>query len=140
MVRPFGRRSPASGQHVSASGVRTESPSRRRRLVHRSAHQRVAEPEPARHLGAANKIEAQQLINRFQRHHLRDRRGGRGEVGLEWVAGDCRTLQHEAGTVGQQPRLLRQCHRHRGGHLDVGHHRFATCPPTVPTRPARASC
>ena len=58
MVRPLRRRGPAGGEHVSATGVRTESPTRRRRLVDRSPHQRVTEPEPARHLSAPNKIEA----------------------------------------------------------------------------------
>ena len=45
---------------------------------------------------------AQQLIDGFQRHRLRDRRRRSGEVGFERIACHRRTLQHEAGTVGQQ--------------------------------------
>ena len=54
VVRSRGRRRPARGEALRRARVRAEQPAAGRALVHRAAHERVAEAEPPRHVGGAD--------------------------------------------------------------------------------------
>src|SRR6266508_2283855 len=71
----------------------------------------MPEAKPTGHVGLANEVEPQQLVQGLERRSLGGRRGGRRELGFERVAGDRRALEHEAGAVREDGELLSQ----RGG-------------------------
>ena len=141
VVRPRRRRRAALGEDLRAALVRAEQPAAGRALVHRAAHERVAEAEAPRDVGRAHEAEVEQLVERLHRRGVvRAGRGG-GEVGLERVAGDGRAAQHPAGVGGQEPELLGQRGDHRGGHADGLQRRSGVRRPPAPPPPwERASC
>ncbi len=79
----------------------------------------MPEAKAARHLGLTNEVELQQLVQGLERRRLGSRRGGRGELGLERVAGYRCPLQHEACTVRQETELLAQRDSNRGRHVEI---------------------
>ena len=119
MMRTLHRGCAAGGERLGASLVRAQSPTAGRRLVDRPSNERMPEAKAARHLGLANEVELQQLVQRLERRRLGSRRGGRGELGLERVAGYRCPLQHEACTVRQESELLGQRGSNRGRHVEI---------------------
>ena len=111
-------RPPALEQRLGAALVCAEPPAAARRLVHRAAHQGVAEAEATGHVRLAHEIECQQLIERVHRDRAARARGGGGELGVERVARDRRPLEHQQRVIREQPELLRErrCHDRRHVH------------------------
>ena len=95
MVGARGRRGPARRERRRAALVGAQAPAGRGGVVDRAADERMPEAEAARHVGRAEEIEPQQLVDRL--HHLgsRHRGRGRGQLGLERVARHRRSLQRE---------------------------------------------
>ena len=107
----------ARGQRGGTALVRPESPATGRGLIDRPAHERVAEAEAPRHVGVANEVAAQQLVQCVHRRRLgHARRGGR-QLRLEGIARDRRALEDAARAGRQDGQLLRQRRRHRARHL-----------------------
>ena len=98
------RAASASAQRV----VRAEPPAAGRRLVDRAAHERVAEAEAAWHVGGADEVAAQQLVERLHRRGLRD--AGRCGGQLRARTGRRRRRRPRAppAVAGQQRQLLAQ--------------------------------
>ena len=118
MMSTLYRRCAARGERLGASLVRAQSPTAGRRLVERPSNERMPEAKAARHLGLTNEVELQQFVQSLERRRLGSRRGGRGELGLERVAGYRRPLHHEASspTGDRAPRPARQ--QPRAAHRD----------------------
>ena len=80
----------------------------------------MPETKAARHFGAPNEVEQEQLVDRFHGGGLRCCGSCCSQLGLEGVAGHRRSLEHPARIVRQEAELLAE----RGGngrwHLDAG--------------------
>ena len=119
MMRALGGRCTAGGERLGAALVRAQSPTAGRRLVDRPSNERVPEAEAAGHLGLANEVEPQQLVEGLERRRLGDRRGGGRKLGLERVAGHRCPLQRKACAVRQESELLGQRRSNRGRHVEI---------------------
>ena len=64
VVGALGRVGAARRQRLGRPRVGGEPPAAAHRLVHRAAHERVAEDEAARHLGGPDQIEVEQVVER----------------------------------------------------------------------------
>ena len=65
--------------------------------------------KPAGHVGLANEVEPQQLVQCLEREALGGGCGGGRKLGFEWVARYGRPLQHAACVIREQSELLSQC-------------------------------
>ena len=118
VMRPRRRRCAARGEDLRAALVGAQQPAAGRALVHRPAHERMAEAEAPRDVGRAHEAELEQHVERLHgRGVVRAGRRG-GEVGLERVAGDGRAAQHPAGVGGQERELLGDRCDHRARYAD----------------------
>ncbi len=107
-------------ERLGAPLVGPEPPAAGSGLVHRAPDERVSEAEASRHVGGANEIELQELVDCVHRRRLRGRgRGGR-QFGLEWIARHRRSFEHEASAVRQQRELLAQRGGDRWWDLEAG--------------------
>ena len=86
--------------------VCAQSPTTGRRLVHGTADERMPETKAARHFGAPNEVEQEQLVDRFHGGGLRCCGSCCSQLGLEGVAGHRRSLEHPARIVRQKAELL----------------------------------
>ena len=109
----------AGGERLGAPIVSAQSPAAGRRLVDRPPDERMPEAKAARHLGLPNEVELQQLVQGLERRRLGGRRGGRGQLGFERVAGYRRPLQHAPCAVREKRELLGQSGRNRGRHVEI---------------------
>ena len=129
---------------ASASALRSCAPSRQRAgrgLVDGTAHERMPEAEAPRHVGRADEVETQQLVERIERRGVARGRGRRRELGLERVAGHGRALEHAAARRRQQRELLGQRGGDHGGSPSSASATLAAGPRRRPRRSrARASC
>ena len=98
VVGACGRRGAARGRarRPRSCAPRRQPPGAARR---RRSHERVAEAEAARHLGARARGRAQQLVERVERRASSAAAAAAGELGLERVAGDGRALQQRAAPL-----------------------------------------
>ena len=119
MMSALYRRCAARGERLGASLVRAQSPAAGRRLVDRPSNERMPEAKAARHLGLANEVELQQLVQGLERRRLGGRRGGRGQLGLERVAGYRCPLEHQPCAVREESELLGQRGGNRGRHVEI---------------------
>ena len=88
---------PRAAERAPRRGRARPAASRRRRLVDRAAHERMAEAEAARHGGRAHQVAREQRVERVERPRRVDSsRDRRREVGLERLARD-------RGAVEQRP-------------------------------------
>ena len=113
------RRSPHR-ERFRAPLVGPEPPAARGGLVDSAPDERVSEAEASGHVGRANEIELQELVDCVHRRRLRG--GGRGgrQFGLEWIARHRRSLEHEASAVRQQRELFAQRGGDRRWDLEAG--------------------
>ena len=93
------------------------------------------------HVGRAHEIEPQELVDRVHRRGLGHRGRGRRQLGLERIARDRRSFEHEARGVRQQRELLAE----RRGDASTGRRSPAATLVGGRRRPAarssdRASC
>jgi hypothetical protein len=109
----------AGGERREATLVRAQTPAAGRRLVYRSSNQRVPEAEASGHLGLANEVDPQQLVQSLEHRRLGDRSGSGRKLGLERVSGYGCPLQHQACAVRQENELLRQRRGNRGRHVEI---------------------
>ncbi len=82
-------------------------------LVDRAPDERVPEAEASRHVGGANEIELQELVDRVHRRRLGRRGRGRRQLGLERIARHRRSFEHEACRRPTAARALRSARRRR---------------------------
>ena len=80
----------------------------------------MSEAKAAGHVGGANEIELQELVDGVHRRRLRHGGRGRRQFGLEWIARHRRSFEHEASAVGQQRELFAQRGGDRGWDLEAG--------------------
>src|SRR5256885_15741205 len=80
----------------------------------------MPEAEAARHVGDPDEIELQELVDCVHRLNLGHRGSCGRELGLEWIARHCRSVQDTARTFGQQGQLLAQRGGDCGWHLHPG--------------------
>ena len=73
-------------ERFGAALVRAQPPAAWRGLVDRPSHERVPEAKAAGHVGMANEVERQQLVESLHGRCLAYRRRGGRQLGLEWVA------------------------------------------------------
>ena len=99
---------PRAASAVGAALVGAQPPAGRRGVVDRAANERMPETEAPGHVGRAQEIEPQQLVDRRHTVRLGKSGRGRGQLGLEGVAGHSRSFQHEAFRAGQQRELFCQ--------------------------------
>ena len=116
VMGPQGGGRPALGERLGRALVRHEPQPRRARRVHRAAHERMAEAEPARHVARPHEVALDQLVERVEAVGLRDRRGGDREVELERLARDGGRLGEVARRVGQPLQLAGDRRRDGGRH------------------------
>ena len=77
----------------------------------------MPEAEPPRHVGGADDVQPEQLVERVERRRLGRARSRRGELGIERIAGHGRALEQAPRPVGQQRELLGQRRGHGRRHL-----------------------
>jgi hypothetical protein len=75
-------------QRRGAALVGGQPPAAGHPLVDRVAHERVAEPEAPRHVGRADEVAAQQVVERLDRRGVRDARRRGRHLHLERVSRD----------------------------------------------------
>ena len=125
VVGPRGRAGATPLERRGHALVGRQPPGGRRGVVHRAAHQRVAEGEPAavargaHHVGLDEPVERGHRLVRVQRG-----RGGR-EPGIEGIAGDGGALDQRARVRGQHVDLEPHRGHQRGREPAVGHARGA---------------
>ena len=90
---------PPRRERLRAPLVGPKPPAASGRLVHSAPDKRVSEAEASGHVGGANQIELQELVDRVHRRRLRC--GGRGgrQLGLERIARHRRSFEHESSPV-----------------------------------------
>ena len=88
--------------------VRAQPPAARNRLVHGPADERMPEAKAPRNVGVSNEAESKQFVERLHRRRLARLRGGCGQLGLERLARDRGSLEHEARVIREQRELLAQ--------------------------------
>ena len=108
MVGTCGSGGAASCERRGAALVGAQPPAGRRGVVDRAANERMPETEAPGRVGRAQEIEPQQLVDRLHNVRLGNSGRGRGQLGLEGVAGHSRSFQHETFRTGQQRELLCQ--------------------------------
>jgi len=106
-------------QRSSDALVSTEPPASERGLVDRSPDEWVAKAKPSRHVRLAHEVELKELVECLDCRCLGPRGRARRQFGLEGVARDRGSLQHDARAVRQQGELLGQCGGDRGWDVDV---------------------
>jgi hypothetical protein len=119
VVGALGRARPALGQRRRRPGVRGQAPTTARRLVHRAAHERVAEDEAPRHARRPDEVEREQVVERGEPVGLRELADHRRQSGLERLAGDGGRVEQRARVGRQRRELLRDRGRHRRGERAV---------------------
>ena len=104
---------PPRRERLGAALVGAQSPAAGRRLVDRATNERMPKTEASGHVGCANQIEFQQLVDRLHHGGLRHLGRGRGQLRLERIACHRRSFQHETFGVRQERELL--CERRGDG-------------------------
>ena len=106
MDRPLDRRRLARGELGGEAGVDLDARRRARRLVDRRPHDRVAEAQPQRHLGGADQVAGDELVDAGGRVGVVDARRGGEQVAVERLADDGGRAD-EVGLLARQRGELR---------------------------------
>ena len=120
VVRAFGRAHTAGCERVGAPFVRAQPPACRRRLVDRPSHERMPEAKAARHVGLADQIELQQLVDGAERR--RARRTAAAAVASSGSNGSPATAapwSTRRASSGEERELFGQRGRNEGRHVQV---------------------
>ena len=92
---------PSRQERLGRSLVGSDSPAARCRLVHRATHDRMAEAEPSRHVGRADDVAREQLVDGLHRLLLADVGGRCRHLGLEGIARRPTRPRARAGRAGE---------------------------------------
>ena len=109
--RAIGRGRAQAPERRGGARVRRDAPARARGLIDRPADERVPEGEPARHVGRADEVALQQVVERVEGGLGVELRHGPCEIGLERLARDRRGVDQPPRFGGQRRQLLDE----RGG-------------------------
>ena len=116
MVGPLRGVGAAGRERVSRPCVSGKAPAAPHRLIHRAAHERVAEDELARHVGRAHEVEDQQVVEGREPGLLAQPGDRRRKTGLERLARHRRPVQQRARLGRQRLELTGDRARNRRGH------------------------
>ena len=117
----LGRRGSARGERVGRPAVGAEPPASARRLVHRPAHERVAEDEAAGNLrGRGSGPASSRSSSAFSPSACDSSAITAARSGLERLAGDCRRVEERARRRRQRLQLPGDRALDRGGQAALG--------------------